>query len=376
MNRKNYIIILITIFLFSLIIVTNCSKRGPQKEAPLVTIGIITPLSGEAADLGSEMLQSANIAIEKANEKYTTRFRLIARDDQMSAVTAATAAKALVEQENVIVILAAGNSPVARGQIEALKGKYIPIVTPSATASDLSLGLDYVFKVLPSNSAQARALADFAFKRNLKKAAIIFQQEDYSTDLKNAFKRLFKEIKGEILIEVGFEWEETDFRPQLNQIKKSEADVIMCFAQHVQVSRILVRARELGITLPILSGETAYTDKLLNATADSAEGLYVTGTPIAVESATPEMKAFIEEYKAKFGKRPGEYGIYTCDAVGLITSLIGEKNPKDGKELILLLQGIEVYNGITGAIRFDEQGEVIREYKIYTVKNGDFVQVE
>ena len=372
-KRSSFIFTLNAMALIFITLLPTCSKKEAQKETEVITIGIITPLSGEAADLGEEMLQSAKMALEQSNSQYSQQFKLVPRDDQMSAAVASTAVRSLLEQEKTIAILAAGNSPVARGQVQALRGKKIPLISPSATASNLSEGVDYVFRVIPPNSAQGKALVDFAFKLGAKTAAIIFQHDDYSTDLKTAFKDGFQLKGGSISVEVGFEWEETDFRAQLNQIKNSGADVIMCFAQHVQVSRVLVRARELGINQPILSGETAYTDKLLNAAANSAEGFYVTGTPVDLANASPQLKRFIEEYKSKYGKNPGVYGVYSYDAIGLVTSVIANGNPKNGAELIKMLNEVKGYKGITGDIHFNEKGEVLREYKIYIVKNGKFV---
>jgi branched-chain amino acid transport system substrate-binding protein len=278
----------------------GCGERKTtgKNAANVKTIAIIAPLTGDVADLGKEILVSAELAVAEANARQTNGFSFLlsARDDMMSGATAATAAKGLIAQENTIAVVAAGISAVVKGTVEALNGQGVTVITPTATDSRLADGKDFVFRVIPPNSAQADALAKFAAAFPARKAALVFQQDDYSKDLKDAFAAAFKKLGGEITTEIGFEPDETDFRAHLDALKSSGAEMILCAAQHVPVARFLVRAREMGLQQPVLSGETAYTDKLLEVAGKATQGLFLIGPAVDLNNPDEHLKRYLDGY--------------------------------------------------------------------------------
>jgi branched-chain amino acid transport system substrate-binding protein len=330
------------------------------------------------ADLGKEILISAELAMKEANAHQTNgvSFRLSARDDLMSGATAATAAKGLIAQENAIAVVAAGISAVVKGTVEALNGQGVTVITPTATDSRLADGKDFVFRVIPPNSAQADALAKFAAAFPARKTALVFQQDDYSKDLKDGFAAAFKKLGGEITMEIGFEPDETDFRAHLDALKNSGAEMILCAAQHVPVARFLVRAREMGLQQPVLSGETAYTDKLLEVAGKATQGLFLVGPAVDLNNPDENLKRYLDGYASRTGKRPGIYGCYTYDAVNLLTDVIVNSRAANRSELLTALRAVKDYQGVTGPITFDNSGNVLREYRIFSVKDGRFERVK
>lgn len=366
---KNFLIIIV--FIIPLFFI-NCNRKenNTKDDKKEVKIGLITPLTGSVADLGNEILKSAEISIENANnlsKKYV--FKLVPRDDGSIATIASTKAKSLLLEDNVIAIVGAGTTGQVKAEIEAIKGKNTALITSTATESDLTHSANFIFRVIPSNIFQAEALNNFALKNNLLRVGILYQfNDDYSMDLNKSFKNVFLSKGGQILSEIGFEEGETDFKSHLSKIKNMNVDAIICFSQHVQVSRVVLRARELKIEQPILSGETAYTDKLL-ATIGNSEGLYVTG--LAKVSNTL-LNEFEKKYFLLTSKNPGPYGLYTYDAISLICYVIENNNIIDNVSLTNELRKINNFNGLTGSIIFNEFGDVKKDYNIYKLINGKF----
>ncbi|MFC1539878.1 ABC transporter substrate-binding protein [Gemmatimonadota bacterium] len=362
----------------AVLFVGACSNKDQQVDGLTdIAIGFVTPLSGGVADLGREMLQSANLAIDDANRKNSEiTYRLIARDDQTDVVAATTATRGMIDRDHVVAIIGAGESGVVRAEIEAAERSGVAVVTPTATLTSLAAGKRNIFRVIPPNSAQGRSLAGFAMKDlNASRAAIIFQQNDYALDLKRAFSESFEGQGGEITLEVSFETDETDFRVQLDRIAHSGCEVILCSAQHVPVSRILIRAREMGIEQPIISGETAFTQNVLEATGGQiSDNFYLTGPAIDLRNPTSTLQDFIAKYKEVVGREPGIYGCYAYDAVGVIINAITRNG--SSSDLLDRIASTTNYEGITGLITFDEDGSVARTYKMYTIRDNVFVPVD
>jgi len=366
-----------TAILLLALTILGCGSNEESGGEGEIAIGLITPLTGSVADLGREMLNCANLGIEHANSAGDISFRLVVRDDRDNSQDASAAAKELMMREGAAAIIGAGLSSLVSVQIEALADSMIPLVTSTATEIDLDpVKRGYFFRVIPPNSAQAQSLAKFA--RNYisaERIAILFEQENYGVDLKNAFTERFQALGGEILASVPFEPDEANFRAQLNRVLALRPDAIFCPAQHDAAARILVRAREMGIELPILGGETAYTTKLLNAAGDAAQGLYVPGAAIDVENSTPAQQAFFEAYEQRHGQRPGNYGCYTYDAIGVLAAAVRQQLQDPQLSLVDALNDLPSFSGITGEIQFDDAGDVHRDYAIFTYRDGEFVEI-
>ncbi len=358
----------------SILFLFSCQNNEQINYSEKINIGFIGPLTGPVADIGAEMLNSAQLALQTSKPQYPNlNFTIIPQDDGMNATQAATKAKSLIEQNNCIAIIGAGTTSQVKAEISALKGKNIPLITPTATESDLTNLGNNIFRVIPSNTAQAEALVNFLNSKNIKKVGLTFQlNDDYSIDLKNIFSELFKKIGGSIVNEIGFESDETDFKAQLSMMKNSDIEAIVCFAQHVQVSRVVLRAHELNIIKPILSGETAFTDKLL-ATVGFAKNLYITG--VAVEKNTVR-EQYEKLYLEKYGKKPGPYGVYTYDAVKLAIHTIATNMPINGNQLIDNLKKLRAFSGASGLVVFNERGDVNRKYEIFKLENNQFIKAE
>jgi len=364
----------IFISLLFFIFINGCQDDGKVNYSNDIKIGFIAPLTGPVADLGAEMFNSAKLAIEHSKEQFPNiNFVLLAQDDGMNATQAATKAKSLVDQDGSLILIGAGTTGQVKAEISAIKGRNVPLITPTATESNLTELGNYIFRVIPSNRAQAEAIVEFLTKKGIKNVGILFQlNDDYSIDLRGEFKKFFSNSNNKILLEVGFESDETDFKAQLSKMKNMKIDGIICFAQHVQVSRVVLRARELNIIAPIFSGETAYTDKLIE-TVGSATELYVTG---ATTEKSLERKKFEKKYFAKFGKRPGPYGIYAYDAIQIAMHTIANNKPADGIELIEYLKGLQNFSGISGEIKFNKYGDVEKKYDIFRLEEKSFRKVE
>lgn len=371
-SMKYFFKIFTTVFFFFFI--NGCQVDGEINYSKDIKIGFIAPLTGPVADLGAEMFNSAKLAIEHSKEQFPNiNFVLLAQDDGMNATQAATKAKSLVDQDGSLVLIGAGTTGQVKAEISAIKGRNIPLITPTATESDLTELGNFIFRVIPSNRAQAETIVEFLSKKGIKNVGIVFQlNDDYSIDLKGEFKNLFSNSDNQVLLEVGFESDETDFKAQLSKMKNMKVDGIICFAQHVQVSRVVLRARELNIIAPIFSGETAYTDKLIE-TVGSANELYVTG---ATTEKSLEREQFEKKYFAKFGKRPGPYGIYAYDAIQVAMHTIANKRPSNGIELIEYLKDIQNYSGISGEIKFNKYGDVEKKYDIFRLEEKSFRKTE
>ena len=123
-------------------------------------IGIVLPLSGEYKQLSDLMMNAFALAVDLQNRGGV---QVSIKDSKGEPDAAAQAVEDLA-REGAIVIL--GPIALAEGQAAAVRAQQlgIPIVSLSRAEGLTQIG-EYVFRDMPTNSAQARAVAQYAQKK-------------------------------------------------------------------------------------------------------------------------------------------------------------------------------------------------------------------
>jgi branched-chain amino acid transport system substrate-binding protein len=123
-------------------------------------IGIVLPLSGEYKALSDLMMNALALAVDLQNRGAV---QVSIKDSKGEPDAAAQAVEELA-REGAIVIL--GPIALAEGQAAAVRAQQlgIPILSLSRAEALTQIG-EYVFRDMPTNSAQARAVAQYAQKK-------------------------------------------------------------------------------------------------------------------------------------------------------------------------------------------------------------------
>ena len=99
--------------------------------------------------------------------------------------------------------------------------------------------------------------------------------------------------------------------------------------------------------------------------------------PVPADHDTPEAKAFMDAYTAKYGNAPGSvWAVLAGDAYRVIAEAIAKSKATDGEKLAAYLQkDLKDFSGLTGKISFNEKGDRVGDlYRVYKVDaSGAFV---
>jgi branched-chain amino acid transport system substrate-binding protein len=121
---------------------------------------------------------------------------------------------------------------------------------------------------------------------------------------------------------------------------------------------------------------------LVNLAGDAIKGHYFS-THYAAAGAVGATKEFIERYEAKYGYTPDDVAALTWDAVGIVLTAIQNTGGlsgdlrKDRQAVRDAIAAITTYDGITGKMQFDEQGDPVKSAVVVQVSDsGEFTFVE
>jgi len=146
-------------------------------------IGIVLPLTGEYKALSDLMLNAMALAVDLQNRGGV---QVSIKDSKGEPDPAAQAVEELV-REGAVAIL--GPIALAEGQAAAVRAQQlgVPILSLSRAEGLTQIG-EYVFRDMPTNSAQARAIAQYAQKKlGVRSFGILQPDSSYGEEVTRYF---------------------------------------------------------------------------------------------------------------------------------------------------------------------------------------------
>jgi len=204
------------------------------------------------------------------------------------------------------------------------------------------------------------------------KAVVIYDSgSDYAIGLYNTFSEKFTALGGTIVAAEAYIDSDTDFSAILTKINGEDFDVIYIPGYYNQAGLIIKQARELGIMVPIVGPDGFDSPTLVDlAGASNLNDVYFT-TAYSNLSTDPDQAAFIEAYKAKYGKEPNMFAALGYDATNLLLAAIQQAGSSDPAAVQQALLNISGFKGVTGTITFDEYHNPIKPVLMVKLVNGE-----
>jgi len=360
---------------------TNTSKDDTTGEAggdnDVIRIGVFEPMTGANAAGGALEVEGAKLANELYPEVLGKRVELVIVDNKSDVVEAASAAARLIERDKVTAIIGSWGSGLSMAAGDAVRDAKIPAVAASATNPLVTQGNDYYFRVCFIDPFQGTVMANYAFNNlGAKKAAIIQEvSNDYAIGLAKFFTDSFKELSGDAnsIVEVAnYNTGDQDFSSQLLNINAKNPDVIFAPGNFTESAMVIQQARQLGITTPIIGGDTWETPEFIEIGGEHVEGaifstFFTSETPITKESET-----FLAEYRKRYNREPAAVTALGYDAYLLILDAIERAGTTDTVAIRDEIAKTKGFEGAAGIITLDNNGDAVKSAVIKVVKDGKF----
>ncbi len=361
----------------------------PAMAADTIKIGFNIPLTGDIPKVGESSKYAAEMlkadingagGLEVGGKKYMLDF--IYEDNEAKAESAVTTALKLIEKDGILAMVGPNSSKqaVPAGQVANDSG--VVMISPWSTNPDATYDRPWVFRAAFLDPFQGPVAMNFAIKTfGAKNAAVLYDlSNDYSKGLAEIFKSVFENKMGAGSV-VAFESHGTkdqDFSAQLTKIIAAKPDFIFVPDNYNQVALIVPQARKLGYKGEFMGSDAWGSSELMTLCGDDCKGLHFS-THYAAAGATGATKEFIERYTAKYGYTPDDVAALTWDATRVIlqaiqnTDGLSGKIKRDRKAVREGMAAIASFDGITGSMKFDDQGDPVKCAVVVKISNsGEF----
>ena len=320
----------------------------------VVKIGVFEPTSGQNGGggkkeiLGVEYAHSLKPTVTINGEEYSVQ--LVYADNASDQAKAPTAAQTLISQGVSVVIGTYGSAcAIAAGPL--FESAKIPAIGTSCTNPQVTAGNDYYFRVGYIDPFQGAVMANFAFneKGSSNCALIIESGDDYSAGFGNYFRQEMERLGG---------------KATTLEFQKGEADFST-----------------------IMAGDTWDDISIAQRTGSKATDIYFSAFFDAADTTNEAGKAFVDgftKWVAEDATRVENNGgvsdvissVTPCgyDAYMAAVGAIEAAQSTDGATIRDALATLEISGLITGDLKFDENGDAIKNYAVIkTIESGEIV---
>lgn len=370
MNKTTKIIIGIVIILLVIVGVWYGASKQ-QKEEGVIRIGFIAPLTGPFADWGRTIEEGLQISLENTKHKFSVDFQ----DDVCDPKQGVTIANYFLNVEKIKLI-------IGPGCIESLKP--IAPISDQKNALLFSTGLldeevfekhQSVINLASQISSEGKYLAKYLSSQNVKRVAIVHGMNPFGVEHSKRLPIFLENFDIKVSSIQGTSLDASDFRTVILKIMNTEPDAIFIHQGEKQIGIFVKQTRELGYKIPIYGYYGSEAQSVIEAGREALEGMFYT-YPVNRAEGTLAKQNFEKRYKEKFGsdKVPSTTSFFVYDGMMLLDMALDSCHSSDITCIKNFFKGRE-YNGISGEMRFEENGSITRPFGIKKIENGKFIWV-
>lgn len=355
-------------------------------EDDFVYLGVAGPLS---AANGASMRMAAEMAVDEINRDGGIggrQVRLLLMDDKADPQVALTVADSLRRDPRVVAVVGHVNSAASLKAATVYNadegeqaGQPVMHISPASSAPAFTHAGPWSFRVTPTDLEFSPVLARGATELGRRRAAVLYANDDYGQGVMTTFERAFRGGGGAVVSADPYlpavVTQGTELDPYLTRAIRRGADALIVGGQAETGLKIVQAARRLGFTGPIL-GSDGLTG--LKDAGAPAEGVFVSSAFLP-DRPTDAARQFVTRYRERFNALPDHRGAMTYDVINLLRRAINEAGTdrqavRDYVARIGADGGVEPFEGVSGTIRFDQNGDVIgKEVSLGVVRGGQLV---
>lgn len=297
------------------------------QDAP-IKLGLLAPFSGSGGPYGKEEEEAARAAVDIINEAggvLGRKLELVVADDETQPTVGVSAARKLIDVDQVVSIAGIWSSAVALAikPITLEKGVLLTVV---GSADEITQGDNkgLIWRFQTNGKDWGRAFGKAMLNDGIKSASVLVLQTPFTLSTIQPFKETFTAGGGKVVQEVPFNPNQPSYRVEVDKILKDEPEALFVAAYVNELSAIAKEAYRNGYEGTIYAyGNAAGSNGqfVANVGKDVAEGVHHT------QHVPVDKSEAYSVYLKRIGREEGtvmSFGAQVFDQI-VVTALAIEK---------------------------------------------------
>lgn len=336
-----------------------CGSGGGQ-DGGTDTIKIAVPayLTGQAKDIGDYVKASVELAIKNFNDAGGLNGKMaeaVYEDQGMDQQSYINAMMKITNYEDITAIIGNAVSTHTLAVADIVAESKIPYFTCGSSIAIANLGSAYIWQPRMTDDLAGALLAKTAIEdHNVKKPAIIYQDDAYGQGYRDALAAYYESQGLKPAIELQVSSAETNFAPLFTQIANSGCDGLICANSVTQTPLVMQAAKNIDFGFPkLMSGAMCSAEAFELAGKEACEG-WISLAEWSNDAPADAARKYVKDYTALAGRVPSVLAVYAYDATCLALEAVRIAGSDDPAAVNEALTKIRDYPGAMANMTFRE----------------------
>ena len=384
-NRDSFIrvlpILLVCLLISSIVCSTesfaSTAETGVSSQSDVITIGVILPLTGDAAWAGEAIQQIGLYAMEEVNAKGGIdgkQVRLLFEDCGAVSSNAARAAQRLININNANALVGPLFTACLLAVKDIVNSDEMVLIQPTSGNPTIFEDNGYIFSLEAPPEITIKTLTQYLIReKKFRTIALLGRHDDQTLSMINYFKEFWPQYGGDIVFDDTYNATSTDFRTELTRIKNLNPDVIWFNGNENSGMNIVRQLLELVFdeSTWIASDYETVGESLLRDFGQYLDGRfsYYMTDELSDEITQANQDKLIEEFTA-WGGEITAVTLRSYDCFQILFKGM-EDGAVSGPALRESLAAISYFPGVSGYTTFLKNGSSLRPSVMIEYRDGE-----
>ncbi len=336
---------------------------------------LVLPMSGEGAVYSAEIANGVSLAFERFSDLHQASPELVIFDTGERGSDLESIIHTLGINLQCLGVIGPLTSSSTLTIAPYAEEYSLPLISPSATSSEIDGYEQWVHRLVVSQGDQAAAVAEYAVRTaGCSRLAIIHPYTAESVAEAEQFTVIVEELGADVVATEGYQPEATDFKSQIMAVKAYSPDGIFLPVSAWDAVQLAPQLRFYSVELPIF-GTSGWDNELLIRLGEE----YVDGAVFTVAFGTgslyPATARFVYNYNRRFDTDPTSIAAQGYDTAELfLRAWEGRTHSRSSIERAL--QAMRPYYGASGRCTLGTSSVARTSYPLLTIIDGEIVSIE
>ncbi len=377
----------------------------PAHAADSVKIGVIYPLTGNAASAGQSAKDAVNLGAEIVNTAHPelknlplgptaglpnlggAKIELDEADHQGNPQVGQQQTLRLITQDHVAAMLGSYHSSVTLVATAVAERQGVPyLVADSVAANITGRGFKWTFRTTPYAPDFAKAYAKFladlkSSGTRVNNIAVVNENTDYGTSVSASILDAAKAANIPVAAQIAYSANSSDVTAQVLQLKTANPDVVIFVSYTADIILYFKTMKNLDYLPPIIIGDDAgFSDpSFIPNVGDLAQGAF---NRSAFDIGKPGTNSYIVDqmFKAKYGRDLDDTSARWMQGFFVLADAINRAGSTEPDKIQAALKATDLkadqlmigYNGV----KFDDTGQnILASTFLIQLKGKEYVSI-
>ena len=359
-----------------------------------ISLGLISPLTGDIAQYGEENLAATRLAISDFNEYLAGKdagwsINVVVEDTQTLPTVALEKLQSLRSKDIRVVL-----GPVSSASLQNVKGyadaNGMLLFSCCSTSPLLAISGDTIFRMSPDDSNAGIAMGKILEDAGIDVIVPVWREDAWGVGIESASRESFTSRGGTVDDGLGYSPEVSEFSAETSIL----ADRVQGYVDEYGADNVGVLYMGFGEVLPFMQAASIHdilgdvrwfgtdANTKMSSLVEDPIGLqfvtYTGYTTTLVTSGKNDLSKHVEEsLDAEIGRIPTTYASSAYDAAWVVALAIEREQSTDVAALVEAIPEVAAgYAGALGPIRLNDAGDLIQtNYDVWTISDGAWAVV-